>query len=278
MKLRCRDIVVSLESPALMGVLNVTPDSFSDGGLFDDPDKAIARGVEMVHEGAAIVDVGGESTRPGAVAVEEAEELRRTIPVIEALVAELSVPISVDTRKPAVATAAIAAGASILNDTLGEDSDGAMDRIAAESGAALVIMHSRGTPQTMKTLTEYDDVVADVGGFLKRRAEEAEQRGVARDAIVIDPGIGFAKTASQSVALLRRVDELVDLGYPVLVGPSRKSFIGDKLELPLEDRLEATCAAVVWAAVKGARLARVHDVAQVARALRMIEVITHPDR
>ena len=278
MKLRCRDLTLSLDVPVLMGVLNVTPDSFSDGGRFNDPPVAIERGLEMVEQGAAVVDVGGESTRPGAEPIEEPEELRRVIPVVEALAARVSVPISIDTRKPAVARAAIDAGASILNDTLGEDGGGAIDRIAAETGAALVIMHSRGTPQTMKTLTDYHDVVNDVSAFLNGRAEEAEDAGVPRDAIVLDPGIGFAKNASQSVELLRRIDELVALGYPLLVGPSRKSFIGDKLGLPLEERVEATCAAVVWVVLKGARLARVHDVKEVARALRMIEVISAPSR
>lgn len=272
MKLRCRDAYLSLERALVMGVLNVTPDSFSDGGLWLDVDAAVGHGLEMIEQGAAIVDVGGESTRPGADPVPGEEELRRVVPVIEGL-ARAGVPVSIDTRKPEVAERAVAAGATILNDTLGEESDGALDSIAAETGSAIFVMHSRGTPQTMRSLTDYDDVVDDVARFLRMRARQLEAGGVAHDAIAIDPGFGFAKTANQSLELLRRLDVFVDGGYPVLVGTSRKSFMGALLGLEVDQRSEATVATMVWAAAKGARILRVHEVVPTVRAVRMLEEI-----
>lgn len=256
-----------------MGVLNVTPDSFSDGGLWLDPDSAIKHGIEMARQGAGIIDVGGESTRPGAEAVPEAEELRRVIPVIEGLVRETGVPISIDTRKPAVAERAVEAGARIINDTAGEASDRRMDRVASVTGAAIAVMHSRGTPATMKTLTDYGDVVADVRAFLGRRAEELASAGVPGDSIVLDPGIGFAKTAEQNLVLLNRLHEMAGLGHPLLIGTSRKSFIGAVLDLPEHERVEATIATVVLAVKSGARIVRVHDVEPVVRAVRMTEAV-----
>ena len=256
-----------------MGVLNVTPDSFSDGGLWLDPDDAVRHGLDMMAEGATIIDVGGESTRPGADEVPEEEELTRVIPVVEALARELEAPISIDTRKAAVAEAAVQAGASIVNDTTGEASDRSLDRVAAETGAAIVLMHSRGTPATMRSLNEYADVVADVGSFLKGRAAEVEELGVPHESIVLDPGFGFAKNPAQNLSLLRRLDALVELGYPVLAGTSRKSFIGEILDVPVEDRLEGTAATVAWAIAKGAHIIRVHDVAQMTRVARMTESI-----
>jgi dihydropteroate synthase len=272
MKLRLRDTYLPLDSIVLMGVLNVTPDSFSDGGLWLDARAAIDHGLEMAEDGAAIIDVGGESTRPGAESVPEGEELRRVIPVVEELASTGKI-VSIDTRKPSVARRAIAAGAQILNDTLGEESDGTMDRIAAETGAAIVIMHSRGTPQTMRSLTEYDDLVEDVATWLESRAARSQEEGVLREAIVIDPGIGFAKTPEQNLAVLSDLERLVASGYPVLVGTSRKSFMGAVLDLAVEARLEATAASVIWGVSKGARLARVHDVREVARAVAMVEAI-----
>jgi dihydropteroate synthase len=272
MKLRLRDTYLPLDSIVLMGVLNVTPDSFSDGGLWLDAREAIDHGLEMAEDGAAIIDVGGESTRPGAESVPEGEELRRVIPVVEELASTGKI-VSIDTRKPSVARRAIAAGAQILNDTLGEESDGTMDRIAAETGAAIVIMHSRGTPQTMRSLTEYDDLVEDVATWLESRAARSQEEGVLREAIVIDPGIGFAKTPEQNLAVLSDLERLVASGYPVLVGTSRKSFMGAVLDLAVEARLEATAASVIWSVSKGARLARVHDVREVARAVAMVEAI-----
>ena len=256
-----------------MGVLNVTPDSFSDGGLWLEPDAAIKHGLEMVEQGATIIDVGGESTRPGADPVPQEEELRRVLPVVEGL-ADAGVDfISIDTRKTEVARRALDAGANIINDTAGEESDRSMDALAARTGAGIVVMHSRGTPATMRALTEYNDVVEDVVTFLEGRAQELLDRGVPREAIALDPGIGFAKNAEQSVSLLQSIGDLVALGYPVLVGTSRKSFIGQLLDLEEGERLEATAATVVWAVTQGVGIVRVHDVEPIARAVRMTEVV-----
>ncbi len=273
MELACGERVLSLSRVAIMGVLNVTPDSFSDGGLWLAPDAAVARGIEMVGEGAALVDVGGESTRPGAEPVSEAEELRRVIPVIEALTKRIEVPISIDTRKPGVARRAITAGACMVNDTSGEECDRAMDEVVARSGAAIVVMHSRGVPATMRSLTQYSDVVTCVSRFLRGRAAQLTEAGVAPSSVAVDPGFGFAKTGEQSLELLRRLDEIVGLGYPVLIGTSRKSFIGQVLRLPEDQRLEGTAATVAWAIAKGVHMVRVHDVGSVARVVDMTEAI-----
>lgn len=273
MKLVHRTGVLSLDRVVVMGVLNVTPDSFSDGGLWVDPDDAVAHAVEMTAQGAGIVDVGGESTRPGAVPVSEEEELRRVLPVIERLADRIEAPISIDTRKAAVARRAIDAGASIVNDTTGEVDAADLHRVVAETGAAIVVMHSRGTPATMKTLTDYDDVVRDVRGFLADRAVSLVAGGVLRESIALDPGIGFAKTPRQNLQLLKRLREICDLAYPVLLGTSRKSFIGATLGLTEAERLEATCASVCWGVAQGARIVRVHDVQPVVRTVRMVEAI-----
>ena len=273
MKLRCRDSYLSLDRPIVMGVLNVTPDSFSDGGLWLDADRAVDHALEMVEQGAAIVDVGGESTRPGAQPVAEKDELDRVLPVIETLSRRTSAPISIDTRKPKVAELSVEAGATIINDTLGEASDRAMDHVAAHTGAAIVIMHSRGTPATMRELTDYKDVVTHVRDSLRHRAEQLNELGVARDAICLDPGYGFAKNPRQSLVLLRRLDEIVELGFPVLIGTSRKSFIGATLDLPDDQRVEGTAATVAWAISKGAHIVRVHDVEPIVRTMRMLEAI-----
>ena len=261
-----------------MGVLNVTPDSFSDGGLWLEPDAAIKHGLAMLEQGAAIIDVGGESTRPGADPVPLDEELRRVLPVVEGLARSGAEFLSIDTRKTEVARQAVRAGANIINETAGEESDRSMDRLAAETGAAIVVMHSRGTPATMRSLTTYDDVVRHVVRFLERRTQELEDAGVAGDAISIDPGIGFAKTAEQSVDLVARIEDLVELGYPVLVGTSRKSFIGKLLGLEEAQRVEATAASVAWLVAHGVRLVRVHDVEANVRSARMIELILSFDR
>jgi dihydropteroate synthase len=273
MQLTCRGTAVPLENVAVMGVLNVTPDSFSDGGLWLDPDAAIKHGIEMATQGAAIIDVGGESTRPGAEAVTTDEELRRVLPVIEGLVDEIDAPISIDTRKPAVAERAVTAGAAIINDTAGEASERHMDRLAAESGAAIVVMHSRGTPATMRSLTDYGDVVTHVRDFLARRAEELQALGIAGDAFALDPGIGFAKNPEQNMVLLQRLDVITQLEPPILIGTSRKSFIGAALDLPEDQRLEGSIATVVMSVMKGAALVRVHDVEPTVRAVRMTEAI-----
>jgi dihydropteroate synthase len=272
-ELRCRNRVVPLDRTVVMGVLNVTPDSFSDGGLWLDPKAAIKHGLEMVADGASIIDVGGESTRPGASPVSEEEELRRVIPVIEELAVESDVAISIDTRKPVVARRAVDAGACIINDTAGEIAGRGMDAIVVDTGAAIVVMHSRGTPDTMRSLAQYHDVVGEVGSFLHRRAEELESAGVPQEAIAIDPGFGFAKNPEQNLVLLNRIGEIIALGYPVLVGTSRKSFLGALLDLPESERLEGTAATVAWAVAQGAQIVRVHDVKEMYRIVSVTEAI-----
>jgi dihydropteroate synthase len=273
MKLRCRDRYLPLDRTAIVGILNVTPDSFSDGGLWLEPHAAIAHGIEMVEDGAAVIDVGGESTRPGADPVDEDEECRRVIPVIEGLVEAVDVPVSIDTRKASVAQRAVEAGASIVNDTTGEESAGVLDETVVKTGAAVIVMHSRGIPKTMQGLTEYQHIVEDVADFLSRRVKELCGAGVPEEAIVCDPGIGFAKSAEQNLVLLRELDRIVSIGPPVLVGTSRKSFISLVLDVPAEQRLEGTAATVAWSVMKGARLMRVHDVAAMTRVARMTEAI-----
>ena len=274
MKFVCRGRALSLDRAAIMGVLNVTPDSFSDGGLWLDAGAAVDRGQQMVSEGAAIIDVGGESTRPGAEPVAEDDELERVLPVITRLSERIDAPISIDTRKPQVARRAVDAGASIVNDTAGEGGGRGMDQVAADTGAGVVVMHSRGTPATMRSMTDYSDVAGQVCDFLAGRAQELQRFGVAPESIVLDPGFGFAKTPEQNLELLRRLHEVVGLGFPVLSGTSRKSFIGAVLGGETEDRLEGTLATVAWSVVKGARIVRVHDVTPVSKMVKMIEAIT----
>ena len=257
-----------------MGVLNVTPDSFSDGGLWIEPRAALDHARQMVADGAQIIDVGGESTRPGATPVPEEEELRRVVPVIEALAADPGVPISIDTRKPVVARRALEAGATIVNDTNGEATDGLMTDVVVATGAGVILMHSRGTPDTMREMTHYGDIVADVCRFLLSWAQRLESAGVPSGAIVLDPGFGFAKSPQQNLELLERLDEVVDLGYPVLAGTSRKSFIGAVLDLPEDQRLEGTAATVAWAVSEGARILRVHDVKEMSRVVKMAAAIS----
>ncbi len=276
MNLRCGRFVLDLRRAAVMGVLNVTPDSFSDGGSYFDHALALDRAHQMVAEGAAIIDVGGESTRPGAAPVSPGEEIRRVLPVIEALAPELDVPISVDTRKAEVARSAVAAGASIINDTGGEDATEDLTAAAAASGpdgVAVVVMHSRGTSETMTSLTTYDDLVGQVAGYLGRRAEDLKAAGVGADRIVLDPGIGFAKTAGQSLELLKRIGEFADLGLPLLAGTSRKSLIGAVLDVPAARRLSGTAATVAWAVAHGVQIVRVHDIEAMTQVVRMTEAI-----
>ncbi len=245
-----------------MGVLNVTPDSFSDGGRWTDPEAAVARGLEMAAEGAEVIDVGGESTRPGAEPVDEAEECRRVVPVIAALAP--SVRVSVDTRKAAVAEAAIAAGATLVNDV-----SASLWPVAAAAGVGWVAMHMRGEPRTMQRDVHYDDVVGEVHRFLVARAEQAGAAGVGE--VWVDPGIGFGKTAAHNLRLLHRLGELVAAGHPVLVGASRKAFLGTLLGgAPVDDRLEGSLAVAVWAASAGAAMVRAHDVAPTVEALRVV--------
>ncbi len=263
-----------------MGVLNVTPDSFSDGGAYFDRALALDRAHQMVAEGAAIIDVGGESTRPGAAPVPVDEEIRRVLPVIEALAPEMDVPISVDTRKVEIAMGALAAGASIVNDTGGEDAVEDLTATVAASGpdrVAVVVMHARGTSETMTSLTDYDDLVGRVSGYLGERAERLKAAGVGADRIVLDPGFGFAKTPGQSLELLKRIGELSDLGYPLLAGTSRKSFIGAVLDAPAPRRVSGTAATVAWAVAHGVHIVRVHDVEDMVQVVRMTEAIKAGD-
>jgi dihydropteroate synthase len=245
-----------------MGVLNVTPDSFSDGGRYVDPEAAVAHGLALVAEGADVVDVGGESTRPGAEPVDPAEECRRVVPVIAALAPH--VRVSVDTRRAEVAAAAVEAGASLVNDV-----SATLWRVAAEAGVGWVAMHMRGEPRTMQADTRYDDVVTEVRDHLVARAEAAREGGV--EEVWIDPGIGFAKEGAHNLELLRRLDALVGTGFPVLVGASRKRFLGDLTGgAAPDDRLEASLAVAVWAMVHGAGMVRVHDVAATVAGARLL--------
>ena len=252
---------LSLARPLLMGILNVTPDSFSDGNLFLSVEAAVDRALEMEREGADIIDIGGESTRPNSPAVGLAQELERVIPVIEALSGKLSVPISIDTYKAGVARAACAAGAEIVNDVSGLRFDSAMAAAVAEADAGLVVMHTRGTPDKMQHDTRYDDLVAEVKGYLSHSLAMAEAAGVRACRVVIDPGIGFGKSVEGNLELIRRLSELGELGRPILVGPSRKSFIGKVIEKDGGSRIFGTAAVVAVSIVNGASIVRVHDVA-----------------
>lgn len=255
-----------------MGVVNVTPDSFSDGGLYLDPEKAIAHGIELVGDGAEILDVGGESTRPGAEEVEVGEELRRVVPVIEGL-ADLEVEISVDTSKAAVAAAALDAGAGIVNDVTALRGDAAMAALCAERGATVILMHMAGSPRTMQEEPRYEDVVAEVRAFLAERLEAALAAGIAAERIWLDPGIGFGKSAEHNLELLRRLSELSELGRPLVIGTSRKSFIGSFDGSEASERLGGTIASSILAATEGAEVLRVHDVAEVRQALTVATAV-----
>lgn len=255
----------------VMGIVNVTPDSFSDGGRFLDPERAIAHGKALLSEGADILDIGGESTRPGAEAVSVNEEIRRIAPVIEVLSKEDRALVSIDTMKPEVADTALSLGARILNDVDGLRNP-EMRRVAAKHNAAVVIMHMKGTPRTMQVNPEYADVVAEVSQELAMRVAQAREAGI--EDIAVDPGIGFGKTATHNFILLRRLEEFLPLGLPLLVGPSRKSFIGSLPGTGSPDqRLEGTIAACVVSAMKGANVVRVHDVAACKRALAVVDAI-----
>ena len=257
----------------VMGVVNVTPDSFSDGGRYLDPEAAVAHGLALVAEGADLLDVGGESTRPGATDVPEAVELERVLPVVEELARTAEVPVSIDTRKAAVAAAALAAGATMVNDVSAGRHDPDLLGVAADAKVPLVLMHMLGTPATMQDDPRYDDVVAEVEAFLAERCRAAEAAGVDHQALVVDPGIGFGKRDQDNYALLDQLARFTRLGHPVMVGTSRKGFIGRALDSPADQRVEGTAATVVWAVERGARIVRVHDVAPMVRAVRMTEAM-----
>ncbi len=273
MQLRCGSHLLDLSHPIVMGILNVTPDSFSDGGQFIDVSKAVEHALRMVEEGAGIIDVGGESTRPGAADVSEEEEIRRVVPVIEALAARTSIPVSIDTSKAAVMSAAVAAGASFINDVRALREPGALEA-AARTNAAVCLMHMQGQPRTMQHEPRYEDVVGEVTAFLEQRAGACAAAGIGRDRLVLDPGIGFGKRLEHNLALLAHLPELGRSGLPVLVGVSRKSMFQTLLGRPVEQRLAGGLAVATAAVLAGAGILRVHDVAEtvdavkVARALR----------
>ena len=256
-----------------MGIVNVTPDSFSDGGQFFDPEAAVAHGVRLVADGADILDVGGESTRPGSEPVQVEEEAARVVPVIKRLAAEVDVPISVDTRKHAVASEALEVGAAIVNDvTAGGDPE--MFRVVRESSAGFILMHMHGQPKTMQQEPLQGDVVAIVHRYLADRVEAAVAEGIERDRLAIDPGLGFGKTSEGSNRLIRDNEAFLDLALPIVVGPSRKSFIGDALgNPPVDDRLEGTAGAAAYLASRGAHVIRVHDVRAMVRVVRVVDAI-----
>jgi dihydropteroate synthase len=257
--------------PLLMGVINATPDSFSDGGRYFDPQAAIERGLLLAEQGAEIIDVGGESTRPFATPVSAADELRRVIPVIEGLVARTTVPISIDTSKAAVAREAVAAGAEIINDIAALAGDADMLAAALDTGAGLCVMHMQGTPQTMQLDPRYDDVVAEVGEFLRRRFQELIDCGIRSDRICLDPGIGFGKTHQHNLTLLAHASDFHALGPPLLVGPSRKGFIGKVLGDKDADRTAATVGIALSLARQGVQIIRLHDIGPARQALLLFD-------
>jgi dihydropteroate synthase len=256
-----------------MGVVNVTPDSFSDGGRFLDAGAAVEHGRRLAAEGADLIDVGGESTRPGADPVPVDEELARVLPVVEALAATVDVPVSIDTRRGAVARAAIAEGAWVVNDVTG-GRDPELLAAAADSGAGLVLMHMLGDPATMQADPRYGDVVVEIRAYLGQRLAVAVEAGVAGECVAVDPGLGFGKTLQHNLVLMRDIDAIAELGRPVVVGPSRKSFIGAVLDgAPVDERLEGTAGAVAWLAGRGAHVIRVHDVREMVRVVRVVDAI-----
>ena len=264
------------ERTLVMGVLNVTPDSFSDGGQFYSLDHAIVHATQMIAEGADIIDIGGESTRPGSAFVSEEEELRRVIPVIERLAALRSVPLSIDTTKPSVARAALSAGAEIVNDISALRFDPLLADEAARAGAGLILMHSRGTPKTMQQLPPAEDIMSEVIDSLRESINVAQQRGVAKESIAIDPGVGFGKTAEQNVELIAKLDQLASAfsEFPLLIGTSRKSFIGKLLDAaPADKRLYGTIATVAASVLKGAHIVRVHDVKAAIEAIKVADAV-----
>jgi len=257
----------------IMGILNITTDSFSDGGLYHTIDRAVLKAKEMVAEGADIIDIGGESTRPFSDPVPLAEEIARVIPVLDRLVAEVNVPISVDTYKSEVAKLALERKAAIINDISGLKADPQMAEVVAQFGCPVVVMHIKGTPKNMQVNPVYDDVVDEVKEYLQGSIDIALDAGVQKEKIIIDPGIGFGKTADHSLEILHRLAEFKALGQPILIGTSRKSFIGKVLALPLEERMEGTAATVALAIANGADLVRVHDVRAMKRVAQMTDAV-----
>lgn len=285
MRFRAREFEFIFPRPTLvMGIVNVTPDSFSDGGQFFEPDRAAQHALKLVEEGADIIDVGGESTRPRATPVDEAEELRRVIPVIKQLAGKIKIPISIDTVKPAVARAAIENGASIINDIAANRANDAMWKIAAETGAGYITMHMQGTPQTMQQNPDYADVVAEVDEFFQERLSRLTSAGVDMEQIVLDVGIGFGKSLEHNLQLLAGLSSFTKWNRPMALGVSRKSFINQLLGAKVEERLSASLACECWAVQSGTQIIRTHDVTATRQAIRMTEnllshgPLAHPKR
>ncbi|TVP59050.1 MAG: dihydropteroate synthase [Gemmatimonadales bacterium] len=274
---RIRGGVLSLKRPLVMGILNLTPDSFSDGGELSTVDRVLRRAERHLDEGAALLDVGGESTRPGADEVPVAEEIRRVVPAIEAVARRWSVPISVDTRRAEVARAALEAGAHIVNDVSGFEFDPELAGVTARAGAGAVLMHMRGTPQTMAARAEYPSLMEDLARELGEAARRGRNAGLPLEAIVLDPGLGFAKTAAQSLQIIRDLDVLLELGFPLLIGPSRKRFLGEVLDRPPAERVTGTAVACALALLGGARIFRVHDVRATLEALQVATAVRTAD-
>lgn len=268
---------LNIRTPAVMGILNVTPDSFSDGGRFDDPQVALRQAAEMAQAGAAIIDIGGESTRPGAENVSEQQELDRVLPIIESVQSVTDVPISVDTSKPGVMRAAVAAGASMINDVASLRADGALVA-AAELGVPVCLMHMRGEPRTMQDDPRYDDVVAEVASFLESRIEACVAAGISEERIVVDPGFGFGKTRDHNVELLANLRQLRVRERPVLVGVSRKSTLGELTGRAVDERMPASIAAAVIAVLQGADIIRAHDVRETVDALTVAQTVMEKGR
>ena len=269
MQIRCGSRIVALTHPCVMGVINVTPDSFSDGGRLPDAATAVATAVRMVEEGAAIIDVGGESTRPGAAPVAIDEELRRVVPVIEQLRPRIAVPISIDTRRTAIMRAALAGGADMVNDVNALQEPDALDTVAS-TDAAVCLVHMKGDPGSMQQAPQYDDVVTEVRDFLAARVAACRAAGIAENRIVIDPGIGFGKTRAHNLKLISRLHDFVWIGRPILVGVSRKSTIGSITDRPLDGRLAGSLALATLAAWHGAAIIRAHDVAATVDAMKIV--------
>jgi len=271
-----KDCRLDLRQPQIMGILNVTPDSFSDGGSYSDAEAALQQVRLMVAAGAGIIDIGGESTRPGSLPVSAAEEIRRVEPVVKLIRERFTIPLSVDTNKSQVALAAMAAGANFINDISGLSFDPAMVEVAAQSGAGLFLMHTRGTPDLMQKDTDYEDLLADVTAFLRNSIALAQAHGIARERIAVDPGIGFGKDVCGNLELLHHLQRLHALGCPVLLGTSRKSFIGHILKQPdPRSRLAGTLATVALGVQQGVQMFRVHDVAPAFEAAHIAWAITH---
>jgi dihydropteroate synthase len=272
MQWRCRHRTIDLARPVVMGILNVTPDSFSDGGRYQGVEAALARAAQMVAEGAAIIDVGGESTRPGSLGVDAATERQRVVPVIESIAASLDVAISIDTSKVEVMQAAAQAGACIVNDVAALRAPGAREW-AADAGVGVCLMHMQGEPRSMQADPRYHDVVSEVNAFLRHERAQCIAAGIAAESIAIDPGLGFGKRYEHSLALLKYLDHLAGSGAPLLVGVSRKSFIGQVLGRDVEERLNGGLGLAAWAVSRGAHVLRTHDVAPTRDAIRMVSAV-----